>query len=104
MHPPAESLLEASGQLQPAGPTAEDRLAVLRDKSPSLGAALVNAGLVSAVAIDYVLQKQKIEKVPMGNLLVELGFASANEVRAGQQAGVRPRWHLRSPAPPEGCP
>ena len=40
MHPPAESLLEASGQLQPAGPTAEDRLAVLRDKSPSLGAAL----------------------------------------------------------------
>ena len=57
MHPPAESLLEASGQLQPAGPTAEDRLAVLRDKSPSLGAALVNAGLVSAVAIDYVLQK-----------------------------------------------
>ena len=40
MHPPAESLLEASGQLQPAGPTAEDRLAVLErivtDKSYNL--------------------------------------------------------------------
>ena len=56
MHPPAEILLEASGQLLPSGALAADRLAVLRDKSPSLGAALVNAGLVSAVAIDYVLQ------------------------------------------------
>ncbi len=91
MHPPAESLLEASGQVQPAGLMAQDRLAVLRDKSPSLGAALVNAGVVSTVAIDYVLQKQKIEKVLMGNLLVELGFASAKEVarQLADQRGLR---------------
>ncbi len=88
MYPPAEPLLETTGQSPQSGASVAEKLAVLRDKSPSLGAALVSAGLVSAVAIDYVLQKQKIEKVPMGNLLVELGFASANEV-ARQLAGQR---------------
>ncbi len=92
MHPPAESLLETAGQSLPTGATAAtDRLALLNDKNPTLGAALVNAGLVSAVAVDYVLQKQKIEKVPMGNLLVELGFSSANEVarQLAVQRGLR---------------
>ena len=93
MHPPAETLLETSEPTALSGATAADataadRLAVLAEKGPFLGTALVNAGLVSAVAVDYVLQKQKIEKVPMGNLLVELGFASANDV-ARQLAGQR---------------
>lgn len=50
------------------------------DRAQSLGESLISAGIVAPVAIDYVLQKQKIEKVPMGNLLVELGFTSAKEV------------------------
>ncbi|GAB3359714.1 MULTISPECIES: GspE/PulE family protein [Giesbergeria] len=88
MYQPAESVLATSLRPQHAVDPSTDRLAVLKDKSPSLGAALVQAGVVSHVAIDYVLQKQKIEKVPMGNLLVELGFASAREVAlhlAGQR-------------------
>lgn len=55
-------------------------LAPAADKVQSLGESLISAGIVAPVAIDYVLQKQKIEKVPMGNLLVELGFTSAKEV------------------------
>lgn len=71
MRPPAESLREIpSDQLPQSGASV----------APLLGAALVNAGLVSAVAIEYVLQKQKIEQVPMGTLLMELGFVSANDV------------------------
>ena len=58
MHPPVESPLETADSLLPGGASAAERLAVLKEKSPALGAALVNAGLVSAVAIDYVLQKQ----------------------------------------------
>lgn len=101
MYPPAEPLLETTGQLpHSGGPSVAERLAVLREKSPSLGAALVSAGLVSAVAIDYVLQKQKIEKVPMGNLLVELGFASANEV-ARQLAGQRGLLFVNASEMPE---
>ncbi len=100
MYPPAESLLETTGQVPQSGASVAEKLAVLRDKSPSLGAALVSAGLVSAVAIDYVLQKQKIEKVPMGNLLVELGFASANEV-ARQLAGQRGLLFVNAAEMPE---
>ncbi|MBP6652283.1 MAG: Flp pilus assembly complex ATPase component TadA, partial [Xylophilus sp.] len=91
MHPSAESLLETPGLVPPSGTAAAERLAAVNKASPTLGAALVSAGLVSAVAIDYVLQKQKIEKVPMGNLLVELGFSSANEVarQLAAQRGLR---------------
>lgn len=56
--------------------------------SPSLGDRLVQAGVVAPVAIDYVLQKQKIERQPLGHLLIELGFASAKEV-ARQLAAQR---------------
>ena len=91
MHPSAESLLETPGLVPLSGTAAAERLAAVNKASPTLGAALVSAGLVSAVAIDYVLQKQKIEKVPMGNLLVELGFSSANEVarQLAAQRGLR---------------
>lgn len=91
MHLPAEPSLESSDPLPSSGTSAAEQLAALNDKNPTLGAALVNAGLVSPVAIDYVLQKQKIEKVPMGNLLVELGFSSANEVARllAAQRGLR---------------
>ena len=61
MHPTAEFLLDGSGLLQPSRGPAAERLTALSNKNPTLGAALVNAGLVSSVAIDYVLQKQKIE-------------------------------------------
>lgn len=44
------------------------------------GNALTQAGLVSQAAIEYTLQKQKIEQRPLGNLLIELGFASAKEI------------------------
>lgn len=100
MHPPAEILLETTGPLTQPSASVVEKLAALREKSPSLGAALVSAGLVSAVAIDYVLQKQKIEKVPMGNLLVELGFASANEV-ARQLAGQRGLHFVNAAEMPE---
>lgn len=91
MYPPAEPAVENTGQPLPHSASGADRLAALKEKGPALGAALVNAGLVSAVAVDYVLQKQKIEKVPMGNLLVDLGFASANEVarQLAEQRGLR---------------
>jgi type II secretory ATPase GspE/PulE/Tfp pilus assembly ATPase PilB-like protein len=80
MQPPTEPLMESSGRAQPLASTTASSLPLLSGNSPTLGTALINAGLVSAVAVEYVLQKQKIEKVPMGNLLVELGFLSANEV------------------------
>jgi len=80
MCPPTESLPESAGRVPASGDGVPERLGTLNEKSPVLGASLVEAGLVSPVAIDYVLQKQKIEKVPMGSLLVELGFASANDV------------------------
>lgn len=54
----------------------------------SLGDRLVQQGVVSPVAIDYVLQKQKIERLPLGGLLVDLGFASGKEV-ARQLAAQR---------------
>jgi general secretion pathway protein E len=54
----------------------------------SLGDRLVQAGVVDPVAIEYVLQKQKIERQPLGHLLIELGFASAKEV-ARQLAAQR---------------
>lgn len=59
-------------------------------RGASLGEALVAAGVVDRVAIEYVLQKQKIEKQPMGNLLVELGFTSAKEVarHLARQRGI----------------
>ncbi|GAA4418172.1 GspE/PulE family protein [Acidovorax lacteus] len=56
--------------------------------SSSLGDRLVQAGVVAPVAIDYVLQKQKIERQPLGHLLIDLGFASAKEV-ARQLAAQR---------------
>lgn len=102
MYPPADPVLDAALSLPP-GTSVTDRLAALQEKSPSLGAALVNAGVVSSVAIDYVLQKQKIEKVPMGNLLVELGFASANEV-ARQLAGQRGLLFVNAAEMPEPDP
>jgi general secretion pathway protein E len=80
MPPPTETLPESTDQPLAPGASVAERLAALSEKSPTLGSSLVDAGLVSPVAIDYVLQKQKIEKVPMGSLLVELGFASANDV------------------------
>lgn len=80
MCPPTESLPESTGRVPVPGVEAVKRLGVLSEKGPTLGASLVEAGLVSPVAVDYVLQKQKIEKVPMGSLLVELGFASASDV------------------------
>ena len=91
MHPTAEFLLDGSGLLQPSRGPAAERLTALSNKNPTLGAALVNAGLVSSVAIDYVLQKQKIEKLPLGNLLVELGFSSAKDVarQLAVQRGLR---------------
>jgi general secretion pathway protein E len=54
----------------------------------TLGDRLIQAGVVAPVAIEYVLQKQKIERQPLGNLLVDLGFASAKEV-ARQLAAQR---------------
>jgi general secretion pathway protein E len=53
-----------------------------------LGDRLVRAGVVAREAIEYVLQKQKIENQPLGRLLVDLGFASAKEV-ARQLAAQR---------------
>lgn len=64
MHPTAEFMLDDSELLQPPSGPAAERLTALSNKNPTLGAALVNAGL-SSVAIDYVLQKQKIEKLPL---------------------------------------
>lgn len=103
MYPPVEFPSEAAGPEQAAGAPATGRLHALGDKSPSLGAALVSAGVVSPIAVDYVLQKQKIEKVPMGNLLVELGFASAKEV-ARQLAGQRGLRFVNASEMPEPDP
>lgn len=80
MYPPASSVLDTERPLVPQDTEVIDHAAALQVIVPSLGATLVNAGIVSQVTIDYVLQKEKVEKVPMGKLLVELGFASANDV------------------------
>jgi hypothetical protein len=45
-----------------------------------LGEYLVAAGVVSPVVIDYALHKQKIEAVPLGKLLVDLGFTSGKDI------------------------
>ena len=45
-----------------------------------LGDMLVASGLVSRVAIDYVLQKQVVEGQKLGRMLVELGFLSAKDL------------------------
>jgi type II secretory ATPase GspE/PulE/Tfp pilus assembly ATPase PilB-like protein len=103
MYPPAESVLETKRPFAPKGAEVIDHLAALQVKGPTLGAALVESGIVSPVAIDYVLQKQKIEKVPMGNLLVELGFASANDV-ARHLAGQRGLKFVNSSEMPEPDP
>lgn len=58
------------------------------DAPLKLGAALIKSGLVSGIAVDYALQKQKIENMPIGRLLIELGFASSNDV-ARQLATLR---------------
>lgn len=88
MHPSAEPLLEPAAQ-EPK-PAAELAAAMSEASAGSLtlGATLVRAGLVSDVAIAYALQKQKIEKLPIGTLLVELGFTSVNDV-ARQLAKLR---------------
>ncbi|GAB4090416.1 GspE/PulE family protein [Hydrogenophaga soli] len=68
-----------------------DGLSVLHSEHEpriSLGDRLIQAGVVAPVAIEYVLQKQKIENQPLGSLLVDLGFASAKEV-ARQLAAQR---------------
>lgn len=80
MYPSAESALDLEHPVAPQGAEVIDRLSAKQVKGQTLGAALVEAGIVSPVTIDYVLQKQKIEKLPMGSLLVELGFASASDV------------------------
>lgn len=82
MHPFAESLKEASYAMLPQemGKSEVSQIALLNAKSPTLGASLLKAGLISATAIDYVLQKQRIEKMPIGSLLVELGFASSKDI------------------------
>jgi general secretion pathway protein E len=56
----------------------------------ALGEYLISARIVSPVVIDYVLQKQKIESVPMGALLVELGLVSPKEIARylAQQRGI----------------
>lgn len=56
----------------------------------ALGEYLISARIVSPVVIDYVLQKQKIESVPMGTLLVELGLVSPKEIARylAQQRGI----------------
>jgi type II secretory ATPase GspE/PulE/Tfp pilus assembly ATPase PilB-like protein len=91
MQSPAEPTLDVPGVLAAIPAVVAESLPGLNERIPTLGASLVGAGLVSPVAIDYVLQKQKIEKVPMGNLLVELGFASASDVarQLAVQRGIR---------------
>lgn len=80
MYSSAEPVLDAESLLTPQVNDVIANSAAPQAKTLALGEALVQAGIVSPVAIEYTLQKQKIEKLPMGNLLVELGFASSNDV------------------------
>lgn len=45
-----------------------------------IGEQLIADGVVTPVVIEYALHKQKIENVPLGRLLMELGFASGKEI------------------------
>ncbi|WP_082360547.1 GspE/PulE family protein [Paracidovorax avenae] len=45
-----------------------------------IGEQLIADGVVTPVVIEYALHKQKIEGVPLGRLLMELGFASGKEI------------------------
>jgi len=45
-----------------------------------IGEQLIADGVVSQVVIDYALHKQKIEGLPLGRLLMELGFASGKDI------------------------
>lgn len=91
MYQSAEPLLRPLAPLHGAHASVPDAAQASGETSPTLGASLVDAGLVSAVAIEYVLQKQKIEKLPLGKLLVELGFASGSDVarELAKQRGLR---------------
>lgn len=100
MHSSAELLAGNFDEAQTSGASVAEYSASSSTMSRTLGESLVNAGLVSAVAIDYVLQKQKIEKLPMGKLLVELGFSSPNEV-ARQLAKQRGLQFINSDEMPE---
>lgn len=46
----------------------------------SFSAMLVEQGLVTPVALNYARQKQQVEQVPLGRMLVELGFISAKDL------------------------
>ncbi|BEU94477.1 Flp pilus assembly complex ATPase component TadA [Acidovorax sp. DW039] len=61
-----------------------------RPMPQALGEYLISARIVPPVVIDYVLQKQKIEGVPMGSLLVDLGLVSPKEIARylAQQRGI----------------
>ncbi|MDD5333139.1 MAG: GspE/PulE family protein [Rhodoferax sp.] len=56
----------------------------------ALGQYLVSAGLVPPVVIDYVLQKQRVEGRQLGGLLVEMGFATHQDIARclAQQRGI----------------
>ena len=45
-----------------------------------IGEQLIADGVVTPVVVEYALHKQKIENVPLGRLLMELGFASGKDI------------------------
>ena len=103
MYPLDKSVLDSERPLVLQDTEVIEHVAALQVKVPTLGATLVKAGIVSQVTIDYVLQKEKVEKVPMGTLLVELGFASAKDV-AQHLANQRGLKFVSSSAMPEPDP
>ena len=80
MYQAAESLLSPQGPPPQSDASLPESLQQAPDMSAQLGAALVRGGMVSAVTLQYVQQKQRIEKLPLGKLLVELGFTSSNDI------------------------
>ncbi|GAA6121397.1 GspE/PulE family protein [Acidovorax sp. FG27] len=70
MQPPLPPHAVNDGLLAPAGGAA----------AQLIGEQLIADGVVTPVVIEYALRKQKIENVPLGRLLMELGFASGKDV------------------------
>ena len=62
------------------------------EKRPRLGEVLIRSGLITAEQLEHALEQQKSVKLPLGQVLIKLGYVSDDAMR---QAG---RFSRRGPA------